>query len=158
MAGYHTGYAFALGQSVGARHSHLDNAGYSYDQSAKEIDDEKIINYLLEEEKERCILTSLCICLFARKVYDRKTILEAFSSIGINLTDQDLNKIANDIFFTRIRIKEKLGFTLDSIKFPKRIFETDTLWGKLDENRMKNLLNLYRERVKKEYENWSRSQ
>jgi len=46
MAGYHTGYAFTLGQTVGARHSHLCNAGYQYDQSAKELNDEEIVDYL----------------------------------------------------------------------------------------------------------------
>jgi len=77
MAGYHTGYAFTLGQTVGARHSHLCNAGYQYDQSAKELNDEEIVDYLIKEEKERCMLTSLVICLFARKVYDRETVLRA---------------------------------------------------------------------------------
>ena len=32
MPGYHTGPAAHLGGLIGARHSHLDNAGYSVDQ------------------------------------------------------------------------------------------------------------------------------
>ncbi|MEZ0536773.1 aldehyde ferredoxin oxidoreductase N-terminal domain-containing protein [Caldicellulosiruptoraceae bacterium PP1] len=152
MAGYHTGYAFALGQTVGSRHSHLDNAGYSYDQSAKELVDDKIIDYIIEEEKERGVLTSLCICLFARKVYDRKTILAALNSVGINWNDEDLNRLADDIFYTKIKLKKQLGFSLKDIKFPKRIFQTDTLWGKMDEERLKKLLNMYIERVEREYE------
>jgi aldehyde:ferredoxin oxidoreductase len=32
MPGYHTGPAAHLGVLIGARHSHLDNAGYSLDQ------------------------------------------------------------------------------------------------------------------------------
>ena len=32
MPGYHTGSAAHIGHLVGARHSHLDTAGYSLDQ------------------------------------------------------------------------------------------------------------------------------
>jgi len=156
MAGYHTGYAFALGQTVGARHSHLDNAGYSYDQSAKELKDEEIIDYVINEEKERAVLTSLCICLFARKVYDRSTILKALNAVGINWTNDDLTRLANDVFFTKLKIKKELGYSLENYKFPKRIFETPTMWGKMDEERLNRLLKMYIERVEKEYEDWSR--
>jgi len=93
---------------VGARHSHLCNAGYQYDQSAKELNDEEIVDYLIKEEKERCMLTSLVICLFARKVYDRETVLRALNSIGIPFTNDDLTKTAEETFFTRLRIKQKL--------------------------------------------------
>jgi aldehyde:ferredoxin oxidoreductase len=34
MPGYHTGPACHLGYLAGARHSHLDSAGYSLDQKA----------------------------------------------------------------------------------------------------------------------------
>ncbi len=156
MAGYHTGYAFALGQTVGARHSHLDNAGYSYDQSAKELKDDEIIDYVINEEKERAVLTSLCICLFARKVYDRPTILKALNAVGIDWTDDDLTRLANDVFFTKLKIKKELGYSLENYKFPKRIFETPTMWGKMDEERLNRLLKMYIERVEKEYEDWSR--
>ncbi|MFO7154418.1 MAG: aldehyde ferredoxin oxidoreductase N-terminal domain-containing protein [Caldicoprobacter oshimai] len=158
MAGYHTGYGFALGQTVGARHSHLDNAGYSYDQSAKELKDEEIVDYVIKEEKERNVLTSLCICLFARKVYDRPTILKALHSIGIDWTDGDLTRLGNDIFFTKLRIKKELGYSLENYRFPKRVFETPTLWGRMDEERLNRLLRMYIDRVEREYEDWNRGQ
>jgi len=157
MAGYHTGYAFALGQTVGARHSHLCNAGYQYDQSAKELNDEEIVDYIIKEEKERCMLTSLVICLFARKVYDRETVLKALNAISIPFTDADLDKMAEETFFTRIRIKQKLGYSLQYEKFPKRAFETPTRWGKMDEERMNRLLQMYIQRLQYEYENYSSS-
>jgi len=155
MAGYHTGYAFTLGQTVGARHSHLCNAGYQYDQSAKELNDEEIVDYLIKEEKERCMLTSLVICLFARKVYDRETVLRALNSIGIPFTNDDLTKTAEETFFTRLRIKQKLGYSLENERFPKRAFETPTRWGKMDEERMNKLLKMYVQRLQSEYENYS---
>src|SRR3989304_8365712 len=41
--GYFTGYGFVVGTLVGARHSHLSNAGYSIDQTAmmKKVSAEK---------------------------------------------------------------------------------------------------------------------
>ncbi|WP_018963763.1 aldehyde ferredoxin oxidoreductase N-terminal domain-containing protein [Coprothermobacter platensis] len=158
MAGYHTGYAFALGQTVGGRHSHLCNAGYQYDQSAKELNDEEIVDYLIKEEKERCMLTSLVICLFARKVYDRETVLKALNAIDMPFTDEDLDKMAEETFFTRLRIKQKLGYSLENEKFPKRAFETPTRWGKMDEERMNKLLHMYVERLKAEYDRYSTAQ
>ncbi|MCL1788138.1 MAG: aldehyde:ferredoxin oxidoreductase, partial [Defluviitaleaceae bacterium] len=82
MPGYHTGYGSLVGVAVGARHSHLDNGGYSIDQEMKPVDVDDIVERLLNEEIERCMLNSLVICLFARKVYDRQTIIEAFEAIG----------------------------------------------------------------------------
>ncbi|NPV88061.1 aldehyde:ferredoxin oxidoreductase [Coprothermobacteraceae bacterium] len=152
MAGYHTGYAFALGQTVGARHSHLCNAGYQYDQTAEELKDEEIVEYVLKEEKERCLLTSLVICLFARKVYDRETVLRALNSIGIAFTNEDLDRLANEAFYTRWRIKEKLGYDVKAETFPRRVFETPTRWGKMDQERLQRLLQLYSNRVAQEYE------
>jgi len=154
MAGYHTGYAFTLGQTVGARHSHLCNAGYQYDQSAKELNDEEIVDYLIKEEKERCMLTSLVICLFARKVYDRETVLRALNSIGIPFTNDDLTKTAEETFFTRLRIKQKLGYSLENERFLRGPLNTYAL-GKMDEERMNKLLKMYVQRLQSEYENYS---
>lgn len=147
MAGYHTGYASILGQTVGARHSHLDNAGYSIDQSMKEFDKEKIINYLIQEESERCILNSLTICLFARKVYDLETVQTALSSLGIEKSPAELLDLGKQIFALKLQLKEKMGFDLKQIKFPKRYFETPTLHGVLEEEIMQELLESYQQKA-----------
>jgi len=147
MPGYHTGYGAIIGAAVGARHSHLCNGGYSIDQSMKEFDKEKLVSALFEEEKERCMLNSLVICLFARKVYDRKTILMALNSIGYNLKDEDLTAIGERIYKTKLRIKKALGFDQMSVKLPKRLFETPSMMGQLDENVAYELLGMYNKRV-----------
>jgi len=41
MAGYATGELFFASQALGLRHSHLDSAGYSYDQTHKDKDVKK---------------------------------------------------------------------------------------------------------------------
>lgn len=132
MSGYHTGYGSLMGAALGARHSHLCNGGYSFDQS-KPFDKDKLIEYLFSEEVERCLLNSLIICLFARKVYNRDNIIKALDCIGKTFTNEELDAIARRIYKTKLRIKQKLGFDLDKVKIPKRFFETPSMTGMLKE-------------------------
>lgn len=147
MAGYHTGYGMILGSVVGARHSHLCNGGYSVDQSMKEFDKVKMVEAIFAEEKERCMINSLIICLFARKVYDRKTILSALNSIGNNYTDEDLTAIGERIYRTKLRIKKSLGFDQMNVKLPKRLFETPGLNGLLEEEVAYELIGMYNKKI-----------
>lgn len=147
MPGYHTGYGAVVGTVVGARHSHLCNAGYSADQSQEDFDKEKVIEALFKEEVERCMLNSLIICLFARKVYDRTTILAALNSIGYDMTDEELTNIAVKIFKTKQRIKNALGFDVKKVRLAKRFFETPTLNGILDETIAYEMIKMYDEKV-----------
>lgn len=147
MPGYHTGYGAIVGAAVGARHSHLCNGGYSIDQSMKEFDKVKVVDSIFKEEKERCMLNSLIICLFARKVYDRQTILKALNSIGYELTDEDLTAIAERIYKTKLRIKKKMGFDQMSVKLPKRFFQTASLSGLLDEATAYEMIEMYNKKI-----------
>lgn len=147
MAGYHTGYGMIVGSTVGARHSHLCNGGYSIDQTPREFNKENIIESIFAEEKERCMLNSLIICLFARKVYDRKTILAALNSIGNNFTDEDLTAVGERIYKTKLRIKKSLGFDQMGVKLPRRLFETPSLQGQLDEKIAYELIGMYNKKI-----------
>lgn len=147
MAGYHTGYGSVVGFLVAARHSHLCNGGYSIDQSMKEFNKEKLVEALFAEEKERCMLNSLIICLFSRKVYDRPTILAALNSIGYNLTDEDLTAMAERIYKTKLRIKQMLGYDPKNVQLPKRFFETPSLSGQLDEKVAYELVDMFYKKV-----------
>ena len=84
MAGYATGEVYFASQALGLRHSHLDSAGYSYDQKekskeayletpdarsdpeAKSKDVSKAVDFLVKDEQGRAFLTSMVACLFAR--------------------------------------------------------------------------------------------
>ncbi|MCE5189897.1 MAG: aldehyde:ferredoxin oxidoreductase [Eubacteriales bacterium] len=133
MAGYHTGYGALIGMSCGARHSHLCNGGYSIDQGMKTLDIDLLVGKLFQEEIDRCMLNSLVMCLFARKVYDRETILMALNSVGYTFSSDDLTRVAEKIYATKIRVKRAMGFEQEKVEFPKRFFETPSLHGLLDE-------------------------
>ena len=143
MPGYHSGYGALVGAAVGARHSHLCNGGYSIDQSMKEFDETVMVDKILNEEVERCMTNSLIMCLFARKVYDRQTILDSLNSVGWDLTDQDLTDIAKRIYRTKLRIKNAYGFRQKAVKLPKRFFETPSMHGTLDEKTAQRMIKDY---------------
>lgn len=143
MPGYHTGYASVVGFSVAARHSHLDNAGYSIDQGLKEFSEEKVVDTIFFEEHDRCMTNSIGMCLFARKVYDHQTILDALNSIGHDLTDQDLVDVGKRTLRLKMQIKEKLGFSMKALRLPKRFFETTTMHGMVDEATAYRMIGSY---------------
>lgn len=147
MSGYHTGYGIILGSVVGARHSHLCNGGYSIDQSMKVLDKQKLVDMIFEEEVERCMLNSLIICLFARKVYDRPTILAALESIGNPHTDEELSAIARRIYKTKLRVKDMLGYDQNKVVIPKRFFQTPSMNGQLDEAVAYELVEMYNKKL-----------
>ena len=147
MAGYHTGYGSLVGAAVGARHSHLCNGGYSLDQGMKEFDEDQFIEKIFTEEYERCMTNSLVMCLFARKIYDRQTILDALNSIGWNLTNNELTAIGKRIYQIKLQIKNALGFQQKSVKLPKRFFETPSMHGKLDEETVYRMIRKYTEKT-----------
>jgi aldehyde:ferredoxin oxidoreductase len=148
MAGYHTGYASILGQAGGARHSHLDNAGYAVDQKLSGWQPEEIVKKLIDEEVERNMLNCLCICLFARNVYDRPTVALALKSLGLDWDEDKLGQLGEKIFRLKRELKQKMGYRLQDTYIPKRYFETASLNGVLDENKYKELFEIFQEKYK----------
>ncbi|MEW6003309.1 MAG: aldehyde ferredoxin oxidoreductase family protein [Nitrospirota bacterium] len=153
MPGYHTGPAAHTGTIIGARHSHLDNAGYSVDQNAilskKHQGPEELAKVLLAEERWRQILSSLVVCFFARGVYKPDTVIKALNLTGFDLSQDDLNQIGEDIHWEKYRFKIREGFSLENIRIPRRIFETLSPAGRLDEGFIRKAIDY----VKKELEN-----
>jgi aldehyde:ferredoxin oxidoreductase len=143
MPGYHTGPAAHLGVLIGARHSHLDNAGYSYDQKviAKRMPEpEEMVQELIKEERWRQILSSLVVCFFARGIYTAETILMALKVAGFDLTADDLDRLGKEIHQAKYRFKVREGFSFDNLRMPKRIFETPAPFGMVDEGFMRKAI------------------
>jgi aldehyde:ferredoxin oxidoreductase len=136
MPGYHTGPAAHVGVLIGARHSHLDNAGYSVDQKVlaqKRISPEELAETLLKEERWRQILSSLVVCFFARGIYGPDTVTKALHLVGFELGREDLDRIGREVHSEKYRFKIREGFSLDNLRVPKRIFEVPSSVGGFDD-------------------------
>lgn len=127
MSGYHTGPAAHAGVLIGARHSHLDNAGYSIDQKKLmkgEMKPEELAEALIEEERWRQILSSLVVCFFARGIYTKDTVLKCLELAGFPLTGEDLTRMGKEIHREKYGYKFREGFSCKNLEIPKRITET----------------------------------
>lgn len=137
MPGYHTGPASHLTYLTGARHSHLDSAGYSLDQKAasegRSLDPVEVADSLLEEERWRQVLASLVICFFARGVYTPGTIQRALAAVGFEWSEDDLNRLGADTLRRKYEFKLREGFKLEELRIPERILETPSPLGQIDE-------------------------
>lgn len=150
MPEYHTGIACYLNNLLGARHSHLDSAGYDLDQKlmGKEFTLEEVVRALLKEEEWRQILSSLVVCFFARKVYSAERVIKALDAIGIeNWTAEKLEDLGRVIHRAKMDFKFREGFSLEKLRIPKRIFEVPTPHGFLKEEDVRKAIEIYGEMI-----------
>ncbi len=144
MPGYHTGYAAHIGYSIGLRHSHLDNAGYSYDQKVESYPEpEELVKTLMKEEQWRQILSSLVVCFFARGIYKPEIVCRALKPVGIEIEESELKKLGEKIYFEKLRLKKAMGFDAKKLRLPDRIFETETPHGKLNRDYAKRAIDYF---------------
>ena len=153
MAGYHTGPAGYIGYSIGARHSHLDNAGYSVDQKKlmeKEISPEDVVDELVKEEEWRQILSSITICFFARGLYPPEVVARALNLSGFDVDKEKLEEIGKKIYKNKYAFKIREGFTITPDQLPKRIYETPSPVAYLTEEYMDKALKHFEELMQNE--------
>lgn len=154
MAGYHTGQAHIIGQTVGARHSHLDNAGYSIDQKYRQDQDnpevyKKMVAEIIKEEQWRNLVTSVGACLFARNIYTPERLVQALATVGIEMTEEELWQFGRDIYKLKHELRTEMGFDLDKLRFPKRFYETKSLVGMIKPETSKAMIEEYKLQLKK---------
>lgn len=150
MPGYHTGPAAHAGCLLGARHSHLDNAGYSVDKKLminKDIQPDELANAVITEEIWRQILSSLVTCFFAREIYSHQTVLEALKISGFQISEDELMRIGKDIYAEKYRFKIREGFSFKNLRIPKRIFETPSSAGMIDERYLSSLIDSMEQKI-----------
>ncbi len=148
MPGYHTGHGCYLGFLIGARHGHLDNAGYSIDEKAyekkEEIEPEDMVDRLVKEEKWRQILSSLVVCFFARRIYVPDVVISALKVAGFDLSNDELRNISNEIYKDKFNFKIREGFSVDDLRLPKRILQTPSSLGTLKKEYFSKALNYFK--------------
>ncbi len=143
MAGYATGEVFYVAQSLGLRHSHLDTGAYSYDQSNAPKDVAKALAFLLEDERERVIQTSMVACLFARKVYGLDALRNCLEVLGGADMAAGLDQAGERVQKLRWRARLAGGFDPMRAAIPKRFMEVTTWKGQADAVYLENLRLAY---------------
>lgn len=135
MPGYHTGPGAHLGYLFGARHSHLDNAGYSADQKnlgKEQPAPEKLASSLADEERWRQVLSSLVLCFFARKLYAEEIVSRALKCCGFGLDAVRLKELGGVVLKAKFAFKVREGFDPRIGDLPERIFQTPAPGGAID--------------------------
>jgi len=150
MPGYHTGPGTHLGCLIGARHSHLDNAGYSVDQKTlvkKRLSPRELVDMLLAEERWRQVLSSLVVCFFARGIYTPEIVTRALALSGFDLSSDALTALGRSIHRAKYQYKLREGFRPEDLRLPKRIFQTPSPVRDWDEAYLRAALGCLREAV-----------
>ena len=148
VSGYHTGPASIIGQLVGVRHSHLDNAGYGIDQKAikKPMDPEGMVDEIIKEDNSRGVFNSLVGCLFARGVYTEENIIDSLGAVGIVRSKEELQDLGKRIFEEKYKFKVQEGFDLTHVTIPKRFYETVSASGMVAPETVEEMLRIYRKK------------
>ncbi len=132
MGGYATGEVFFVSQALGLRHSHLDAGGYSYDQKDKEPDVNGAVQFLVQDERARVLLTSMVSCLFARGVYADQVISDCLRSVGYASLADSVDTVSGHVQKLRWQARLRTGFDPRSVSIPKRFLEVETWRGRID--------------------------
>lgn len=143
MAGYATGEVFFTAQSLGFRHSHLDAAGYSYDQTQPGKDVAKAVAFLVKDEADRCLLTSCVVCLFARKIYSEPVLAECLESLGLREAADRLAAVGPRVQQARWRLRLAEGYDPRRVPLPKRFTEVTNWKGPIDPAYLGELRSAY---------------
>ena len=147
MPGYHTGPACYIGYLTGARHSHLDSAGYSFDEKTKEFSPEEAGRALAREESWRQILSSLVVCFFARGVYRPALVSKALNAAGFELSEEELQKLGVEILRKKHAFKRREGYDPAKLRIPKRITEVEAPHGVITEEFVRKGVEAYFEEL-----------
>lgn len=148
MAGYATGEVFYVAQSLGLRHSHLDTGAYSYDQTNTDKNVDKALAFLLKDEAERAVLTSMVACLFARKVYDPESLRACLGVLGGQTLAENLDETGRRLQKLRWQARGAGGFDPAAVKIPKRFLEVSNWKGSADPQYMEALRLAYAGAIK----------
>jgi aldehyde:ferredoxin oxidoreductase len=143
MGGYATGEVFFVSQALGLRHSHLDTGGYSYDQKNKGPDVKGAVDFLLQDERARVLLTSMVSCLFARGVYGEDVLSGCLRSVGYTALAENIGTVAEHVQKLRWRARLRTGFDPRAVTIPKRFLEVETWRGRIDGAYLTSLKDAY---------------
>jgi aldehyde:ferredoxin oxidoreductase len=115
--------------------------------SGEPLTPQSVADSLLTEEHWRQVLTSLPICLFARGIYTLEVVLKALSTLGIEWTNAELERLGREALHNKHAYKLREGFSFEQLRLPRRIFETPAPAGTFDETFMRAAIEYYAENL-----------
>jgi aldehyde:ferredoxin oxidoreductase len=143
MGGYATGEVFFISQALGFRHSHLDAGGYAYDQKQMGKEVGPAVDFLVQDEKARVLLTSMVACLFAREVYKEDVLAECLQAVGYVNLAENLATVARRVQERRWQIRMKTGFDPAAVPIPDRFKQVVNWRGPVDGSYLDSLQKAY---------------
>jgi aldehyde:ferredoxin oxidoreductase len=105
------------------------------------------VDYLVEDEKGRVMLTCMVACLFSRSVYTPELLTRCLESLGLSMSEKGLDEAAQNVQKLRWRVKFATGYDPDSIRIPERFKEVVTWKGPIDEDYLSSLRKRYTEAI-----------
>ncbi|MHB8762761.1 MAG: aldehyde ferredoxin oxidoreductase N-terminal domain-containing protein [Deferrisomatales bacterium] len=147
MGGYATGELYFAAQALGLRMSHLDTGAYAYEQKHAGRDADRAVEFLVRDEGERCLLTSMVACLFARAVYTEERIGECLRSLGYGSLAGRLPQVSARVQELRWQNRFATGFDPAAVAIPKRFTEVENWKGPIDLAYLAALLTGYGRRI-----------
>ncbi|MBI5446833.1 MAG: aldehyde ferredoxin oxidoreductase [Deltaproteobacteria bacterium] len=147
MAGYATGEVSFVSQALGLRHSHLDAAGYSYDEKGSGKDVDAAAEFLSADERSRALLTSMVACLFARSIYSEAFLSECLRVLGFETLSGTLPEVSANVQRRRWVARLATGFDPKAVRIPRRFTEVSNWKGDVDPIFLSSLKAAYSARI-----------
>ncbi len=116
---------------------------YSYDQKHDDKDVDKVVSFLVSDERERVFLTSMVSRLFARGVYKPDILGECLTALGYTAVADNMAAIAGNIQQKRWQARLATGFQPEQVKIPKRFHAVTTWKGQTDRGYLETLTRQY---------------
>ena len=89
------------------------------------------------------VLSSLVICFFARGIYTPAVVIKALRSAGLDVSEEMLGALGRETHKHKYAFKLREGFSLDKLRFPKRMLQTPAMGTGVSEDLMKEALKLF---------------
>jgi aldehyde:ferredoxin oxidoreductase len=105
------------------------------------------VDFLIQDEKARVLLTSMVSCLFAREVYKETVLAECLSAVGYRNLAENVDSVARGVQKMRWQSRIKTGFDPGSVKIPDRFKQVVTWKGPMDTNYLDSLQKTYAQRI-----------
>ena len=91
----------------------------------------------------------MVICFFAREIYRPQLVSKGLSAIGKEWTVDALEELGRKIYVEKQILKMRDGFDPRHMRVPQRIFEIDSLRGRINREYVAKALKYYQESLQK---------